>query len=76
MEPAELIRSPAFRARMRETVGDADGAVLPARVESAAHAEPARFRELCARVRGLEPLPAHRAEFAWVVAALRARTDR
>ncbi|MEW1569174.1 MerR family transcriptional regulator [Streptomyces sp. NPDC093509] len=76
VEPAELIRSPAFRARMRETVGDADGAVLPARVESAAHAEPARFRELCARVRGLEPLPAHRAEFAWVVAALRARTDR
>ncbi|MFD9494656.1 MerR family transcriptional regulator [Streptomyces sp. NPDC102256] len=126
VEPAELIRSPAFRARMRETVesnaadrgpdvaagtslwfmsrlvqlagearergvdpaspeadevlgglpGDADGAGLPARVESAAHAEPARFRELCARVRGLEPLPAHRAEFAWVVAALRARTDR
>ncbi|MEU0784360.1 MerR family transcriptional regulator [Streptomyces sp. NPDC006173] len=57
-------------------LGDADNAVLLARVESAAHAEMARFRELCARVRGLEPLSAHRAEFAWVVAALRARADR
>ncbi|MET7386619.1 MerR family transcriptional regulator [Streptomyces sp. NPDC005529] len=57
-------------------LGDADAAVLLSRVESAAHAEMARFRELCARVRGLEPLSAHRTEFAWVVAALRARADR
>jgi len=47
-----------------------------ARMESAAHAEMARFRELSALVRGMDPLSAHREEFAWVVAALRAQADR
>ncbi len=32
-----------------------------------------RFWEPAALVRGLEPLSAHAEEFAWVVAALRAR---
>ncbi|WP_234441139.1 hypothetical protein [Streptomyces scabiei] len=54
-------------------LGDADRAVLLERVTSAAHAELARFRELAALVRGVEPLSAHTEEFAWVVAALRAR---
>jgi hypothetical protein len=50
------------------------GADLPERVTSAAHADLARFREPAALVRGVEPLSAHTEEFAWVVAALRART--
>jgi hypothetical protein len=57
-------------------LGDADRAAVLTRIESAAQAETARFRELSALVRGLEPLSAHREEFAWVVAALRARSDR
>ncbi|MEV8035632.1 MerR family transcriptional regulator [Streptomyces sp. NPDC002742] len=57
-------------------LGDADRAAVLARMESAAHAEMARFRELSTLVRGMEPLSAHREEFAWVVAALRARADR
>ncbi|WP_232107782.1 MULTISPECIES: hypothetical protein [Streptomyces] len=33
----------------------------------------ARYRELLAVVKGLEPAAAHREEFVWVVAALEAR---
>ncbi|MFE2302816.1 MerR family transcriptional regulator [Streptomyces sp. NPDC059445] len=57
-------------------LGDADRASVLARMESAAHAEMARFRELSAVMRGLDPLSAHREEFAWVLAALRAHPDR
>ncbi|MFE4700972.1 MerR family transcriptional regulator [Streptomyces sp. NPDC056738] len=57
-------------------LGDADRASVLARMESAAHTEMARFRELSAVMRGLDPLSAHREEFAWVLAALRAHPDR
>ncbi|MGW0846137.1 helix-turn-helix domain-containing protein [Streptomyces sp. NPDC002787] len=65
--------SPAAEEVLTGLPGDADRAVLLERVTSAAHAELARFRELAARVRGVEPLSSHTEEFAWVVAALRAR---
>lgn len=65
--------SPAAEEVLAGLLGDADRAVLLERVTSAAHAELARFRELTALVRGVEPLSAHTEEFAWVVAALRAR---
>ena len=56
-----------------EVLGDADRAAVLERMESAAKTELARYRELLALVQGPRPLPAHREEFAWVVAALRAR---
>ena len=65
--------SPAAEEVLAGLLGDADRAALLERVTSAAHAELARFRELTALVRGVEPLSAHTEEFAWVVAALRAR---
>ncbi|WP_406374577.1 MerR family transcriptional regulator [Streptomyces sp. NBC_00647] len=68
--------SPEADTVLSGLLGDADRAAVLTRMESAAHAEMARFRELSALVRGLEPLSAHREEFAWVVAALRARADR
>ncbi|MFD4568131.1 hypothetical protein [Streptomyces sp. NPDC058475] len=61
---------------LRPLLGDADRAAVLERLESAAHVEMARFRELNALVRGMEPVSAHREEFAWVVAALRARAAR
>jgi DNA-binding transcriptional MerR regulator len=63
-------------AVLNGVLGDADRAAVRARIESAAQAETARFRELSALVRGLDPLSAHREEFAWVVAALRTRAER
>ncbi|BBC32814.1 Transcriptional regulator, MerR family [Streptomyces graminofaciens] len=63
--------SPAAEEILNGLLGDADRAAVLDRMESAAHAELARFRELAALVRGVEPLSAHREEFAWVVAALR-----
>lgn len=68
--------SPEADTVLSGLLGDADRASVPARVESAAHAEVARFRELSAVVRGLDPLSAHREEFAWVLAALHAHADR
>ena len=68
--------SPAAEETLGPLLGNADRAAVLELVESAAQAEMARFRELNALVRGTEPLPAHRAEFAWVVAALRARAAR
>lgn len=65
--------SPAAEETLTGLLGDADRAALLERVTSAAHTEMARFRDLAARVRGTEPLSSHEAEFAWVVAALRAR---
>ncbi|MGW1065612.1 MerR family transcriptional regulator [Streptomyces aureus] len=67
---------PEADAVLAELLGDLDRASVLARMESAAHAEMARFRELSALVRGMDPLSAHREEFAWVVAALRAQADR
>ncbi|RVU20469.1 MerR family transcriptional regulator [Streptomyces antnestii] len=54
--------------------GDADLAAVLQRMEAAANEDVARFRDLVSLVRGLETLPRHEEEFAWVVAALRART--
>ncbi|MGW3663323.1 MerR family transcriptional regulator [Streptomyces sp. NPDC005141] len=68
--------SPEADTVLSGLLGDADRAAVLARMESAAHAEIARFRELSALVRGTDPLSAHREEFAWVVAALRAHADR
>ncbi|MFC9844761.1 MerR family transcriptional regulator [Streptomyces sp. NPDC060223] len=66
--------SPEAEEVLAALLGNADRAVVLERMESAAQLEVARFRELNALVRGTEPLSAHREEFAWVVAALRART--
>lgn len=42
-------------------------------MESASNDRPARYRELLSTLKGGSPAGAHREEFAWVVAALRAR---
>ncbi|MFD4526961.1 MerR family transcriptional regulator [Streptomyces sp. NPDC058470] len=68
--------SPEAEEVLAALLGNADRTVVLERMESAAQAEVARFRELNALVRGTEPLSAHREEFAWVVAALRARAAR
>ncbi|GAA2644635.1 MerR family transcriptional regulator [Streptomyces vastus] len=65
--------SPQAEQVLRQLLGNADRAAVLDRMESATHTELARFRELTALVRGTGPLPAHREEFAWVVAALRAQ---
>ncbi len=68
--------SPGAEEVLDGLLGDADRAAVLERMESAAHVELARFRELTALVRGTGPLPTHAEEFAWVVAALRARSER
>ncbi|GAA3915155.1 hypothetical protein GCM10023084_78250 [Streptomyces lacrimifluminis] len=57
---------------LRDLVDDADPAGELARLESPANETVARYRELPLAVKGQEPPAAHREEFAWVVAALRA----
>ncbi|MGW0759954.1 helix-turn-helix domain-containing protein [Streptomyces sp. NPDC002814] len=76
LEQGVTPESPEAEAVLSGLLGDADRAAVLDRMESAAHVEVARFRELTALVRGTEPLPAHREEFAWVVAALRHRVAR
>lgn len=58
---------------LRGLLGDADRAEVLIRLEAAANEDVARFRDLVSLVRGVEPLPRPNAEFAWVLAALRAR---
>ena len=58
---------------LRDLLGDADPADVLARLESPTNDTVARYRELLVAVKGQEPSAAHRPEFAWVVAALRAR---
>ncbi|MGY0018804.1 helix-turn-helix domain-containing protein [Streptomyces sp. YJ-C3] len=58
---------------LRGLLGDADLADVLERLEAAANDDVARFRDLVSLVRGLDPLPRHNEEFAWVLAALRAR---
>ncbi|MFG2375569.1 MerR family transcriptional regulator [Streptomyces sp. NPDC048504] len=66
--------SPEAEAILREVLGDGgDPAVVLERMESASNERLARYRELLATVKGGGPAAAHRPEFAWVVAALRAR---
>lgn len=57
---------------LRGLIGDADRAEVLLRLTAAANDTVARFRDLVSLVRGTEPLPRHEAEFAWVLAALRA----
>ncbi|MCQ4210077.1 helix-turn-helix domain-containing protein [Streptomyces longispororuber] len=59
---------------LRGLLGDADLPAALERLEAAANEDVARFRDLVSRVRGVETLPRHEAEFAWVLAALRFRT--
>ncbi|MCX5439743.1 MULTISPECIES: MerR family transcriptional regulator [unclassified Streptomyces] len=69
--------SPEAEEVLRGLLGaGADLAAVLERMEAAANADVARFRDLVSLVRGLETLPRHNEEFAWVVAALRARTAR
>ncbi|MFH8662802.1 MerR family transcriptional regulator [Streptomyces afghaniensis] len=57
-----------------ELLGDADPAAVLDRLRSHATNRVARYRELLAVVKGTGPGAAYREEFAWVVAALEART--
>lgn len=65
--------APEAEAVLREVLGDGDPAAVLARMESASNDRLARYRELLTTVKGVGPAAAHREEFAWVVAALRAR---
>ncbi|GAA2273615.1 hypothetical protein GCM10010145_44880 [Streptomyces ruber] len=59
----------------RDLPGDGDRTAVPERLRAAFDERVARYREPLVTVRGTCPPPAHREEFAWVVAALRARAD-
>ncbi|MFJ4833323.1 MerR family transcriptional regulator [Streptomyces sp. NPDC088747] len=59
-----------------DLLGDADPAAVLERLEAPENEQVARYRELLISVKGRPPLAAHREEFAWVVAALRARVAR
>lgn len=61
---------------LRGLLGDADPVAVLERLTAASNARVARYRELSALVNGLDPQPTHAEEFAWVVAALRARAGR
>jgi DNA-binding transcriptional MerR regulator len=65
--------SPEAEEVLRTLIGDAEPATVLARLRSATHDKVARYRELLAVVNDRGPVEAHRAEFAWVVAALEAR---
>ncbi|MFE9441224.1 MerR family transcriptional regulator [Streptomyces sp. NPDC006602] len=66
--------TPEAEEILRELLGDADRAAVLERMESASNDRLARYRELLTAVKGQGTPPAHREEFAWVVAALRAGT--
>jgi hypothetical protein len=68
--------SPEAAALLREVLGDGDPAAVLARMESASNDRLARYRELLSTVKGAGTPSAHREEFGWVVAALRAGADR
>ncbi|MET8572182.1 MerR family transcriptional regulator [Streptomyces sp. NPDC004783] len=65
--------SPEAEPVLRELLGDGDREAVLERLRASFGDRVARYRELLATVRGTGPLPAHREEFAWVVAALEAR---
>jgi len=67
--------TPAADPVLHDLLGDADRAAVLDRMETAFDERVARYRELLCVVNG-QPAPQHREEFAWVVAALRARTGR
>ncbi|MFC4501963.1 MULTISPECIES: MerR family transcriptional regulator [Streptomyces] len=65
--------APEAEAIVREVLGNGDLAAVLERMEAASNNRLARYRELLSTVKGAGPAAAHREEFAWVVAALRAR---
>jgi DNA-binding transcriptional MerR regulator len=65
--------SPEAEAIVREVLGGGDLAVVLERMEAVSNDRLARYRELLSTLKGGTPAGAHRPEFAWVVAALRAR---
>ncbi|MFJ6083418.1 MerR family transcriptional regulator [Streptomyces sp. NPDC092369] len=66
--------SPEAEEIVREVLGEGgDPAAVLERMVSASNDRLARYRELLSTVKGGTPAAAHREEFAWVVAALRAR---
>jgi DNA-binding transcriptional MerR regulator len=66
--------SPEADAVLRDLLGEgADFAAVLTRLEANATDKLSRYRELLAVVKGRRPDSEHREEFAWVVAALRAR---
>ncbi|MEU9342098.1 MerR family transcriptional regulator [Streptomyces sp. NPDC048278] len=65
--------SPEAEAIVREVLGGGDLTAVLERMESASNDRLARYRQLLCEVKGVGPAAAHREEFAWVVAALRAR---
>ncbi|MEV0641159.1 MerR family transcriptional regulator [Streptomyces sp. NPDC050619] len=64
--------TPEAEEMLRELLGDADRAAVLERMESTSNDRLARYRELLTAVKGQGTPRAHREEFAWVVAALRA----
>ncbi|MEU1185292.1 MerR family transcriptional regulator [Streptomyces sp. NPDC005820] len=66
--------SPEAAEVLRGVLGDADPAEVLARLTAPSNHQVARYRELLVTVKGQAPEAAHREEFAWVVAALEART--
>ena len=58
---------------LRQLLGDADRAAVLERLSAASSSQVARYRELWAVAKGLEPQPSYAEDFAWVVAALQAR---
>ncbi len=66
--------APEAEGVLDELLGpDADRAAVLERLEAGFHVQANRYRELIALVNGRDPKPPHADEFAWVVAALRAR---
>ncbi|MDO0911623.1 MerR family transcriptional regulator [Streptomyces sp. DT2A-34] len=65
--------SPEAERILRDLLGGADPAVVLEGLKAGANDKVARYRELLAVVKGQGLASAHRAEFAWVVAALEAR---
>ncbi|MER5435273.1 MerR family transcriptional regulator [Streptomyces sp. NPDC002588] len=68
--------APEAEEIVREVLGDGDLTAVLEGMESASNDRLARYRELLSTVKGGGPAAAHREEFAWVVAALRARVAR
>ncbi|MER6127108.1 MerR family transcriptional regulator [Streptomyces sp. NPDC001795] len=68
--------APEAEEVLQQLLGDGDRAAVLERLTAAANVRVARYRELTALVNGLEPARSVDEEFAWVVAALRARQGR
>ncbi|MER6422620.1 MerR family transcriptional regulator [Streptomyces sp. NPDC001137] len=65
--------APEAEEHLHGLLGDADPAEVLKRLEAGTNVRVARYRQLWAVVAGLGPQSAYEPEFAWVVAALKAR---